>query len=267
MEKINLYNFRRGICCLCIVTLIFQSVPALAFDNCNCYFCGDEVEEEEIDYESLGEYEEIFRNFEDIADAEEEEEGVVAKTFFLKKWCKKLKRWFKKRLASMMKKLIGFKKFKSGEHCAYEIAHFKRKIDKKLHKTGDIENMLAEFDQHSGVSIEAYEGMNRFKSRIRYYYHNKHATPPKHPDHNRYDQCVEFMAKGKEGKKNDLADIPVRALIGGVEIACGFLIHILPFPGCRYLGRALIGHGATQIYEGYMQQYEDNNPEQQPEVA
>lgn len=266
MEKINLYNFRRGICCLCIVTLIFQSVPALAFDNCSCYFCGEEVEEEEIDYESLEEYEEIFRNFEEIADAEDEED-VVAKTFFLKKWCKKLKRWFKKKLIKILKKMVGFKKFKSGEHCAYEVAHFKRKIDKKLHKTGDIENMLEEFDQHSGISPEAYEGMNRFKSRIRYYYYNNKAKPTKHPDHDRYDQNVEFMTKGKDGKKNDLDDVPVRALIGGVEIACGVLIHILPFPGCLYLGRALIGHGAAQIFEGYMKQYEDNTPEEIPEMA
>lgn len=265
MEKISLYNFRNCICCLCIVTLIFQSVPALANDNCNCYFCGEEAEEE-IDYESLGEYEDMFRQFEEIADADDEE-GATAKTFFLKKWCKKLKRWFKKQLNKILKKMVGFKKFKSGEHCAYEVAHFKRKIDKKLHKTGDIENMLAEFDQHSGFSQEAYEGMNRFKSRIRYYYYNDKAKPPKHPDHNRYDQSVEFMAKGKDGKKNDLDDIPVRALIGGVEIACGFLIQILPFPGCLYLGRALIGHGATQIYEGYMKQYEETHPEQQPEMA
>lgn len=263
MEKINLYNFRNWVSCLCIVTLIFSSVPILAVDNCECYFCSED--EEEINYEELGEYEDMFREFEQIADAEDEEDDELQKKGFIKKWCRKLKRWFKKNVAKLVQKMIGFKTFSSGEHCAYEIAEFKRKIDNKLHKTGDIENMLSEFDKHSGVSVEAYEGMNRFKERIRYYYNNPKAPPPKHPDHNRYDQCVQFYAKGPHDKKNGLEDIPARALIGGVEIACGFLIQILPFPGCVFLGRALISHGATQIYEGYMNQYEEDHPHNPPQ--
>jgi len=260
MEKINQHSFRSCIYYLCLVSLVFSPISVRA-DECQCYFCGNLFEcEEAIDYEGLGEYEDMFREFE--ARSDEEEGEFVAKAFFLKKWCKKVKRWFKKTVAKVLKKMINYKKFKSGEHCAYEVAKFKRDVDKKLHNTGDIENMLKEFE--CGTDDPAYAGMESFRERIRYYYYNKNATPPKHPDHDRYNFCMDCQMATKDGKKkSDLDDIPIRALIGGVEVSCGFLIQVLPFPGCLWLGRALIGHGFSQIYEGYMQQYEEdqkNNP-------
>jgi hypothetical protein len=38
----------------------------------------------------------------------------------------------------------------------------------------------------------------------------------------------------------------------------------IPFPGCLFVGRTLIGHGATQLYEGYMQKYEREQQMNQP---
>lgn len=239
------------------MSLVFSPLSVKASTECHCYFCGDQFEiDEEIEYEGLEEYEDIFREFEVRADYEDSE--YMAKTFFVKKWCKKIKRWFKKTVVKLLKKMINYKKFKSGEHCAYEVANFKRKVDKKLHDTGNIEDMLQEFE--CGTDSPAYSGMESFRNRIRYYYYNKNAKPPKHPDHDRYNFCVNCSSKGKSGnQKSELEDIPIRAIIGGVEVSCGFLIQVIPFPGCLWLGRALIGHGFTQIYEGYMNKYEEEN--------
>lgn len=241
---------------VCVLVLLFSNISLVA-EEATCCSCGLQLESEDfIDYEGLGEYEEMFREFELRAEAEDCQ--IQAKTFFLKKWCKKLKRWFKKTVTKVLKKMVNFKKFKSGEHCAYEVAHFKKKVDKKLHNTGGIDEMFSEFDNHSNVCEEANEGMNKFKERIRYYYTHENAKPPKHPDHDRYNFCVNCSVHSKEHKNNQLEDVPVRALIGGVEIACGSLIAVLPFPGCRWLGFSLITHGSSQIYEGYMQQYEND---------
>lgn len=256
MEKPNFNRTGDSIRYVCVLILLFSPLSLVAEESfCTC--CGNELSSEDyIDYEGLGEYEEMFREFE--IRAEEEDSQFQAKGFFLKKWCKKLKRWFKKTITKVLKKMIDFKKFKSGEHCAYEVAHFKKKVDKKLHNTGSIDDMFSKFDNHSNFCEEATEGMNKFKERIHYYYTHENATPPKHPDHDRYNFCVNCSVHTEEHRKNDLEDVPIRALIGGLEIACGSLISVLPFPGCRWLGFSLITHGSSQIYEGYMQEYENN---------
>lgn len=59
--------------------------------------------------------------------------------------------------------------------------------------------------------------------------------------------------------KNDEKDnANPQYIFGYLEIACGSLIHILPFPGCKALGKLLIGDGCIRI--GY-QYYEDKDTE------
>lgn len=241
MDKINQYTFRMCVYTVCISALVYSPI---SISGCECDFCSNSPIE--IDYNGLEEYEEMFREFEHLADQEDAINSPEAS--WLKKWCKKSKRWFKKRVASVLKSLINYKKFKSGEHCAYEIAHFKRNVDKKLYDTGDIEDVLNEFD--NSIDDAAFMGMQSFKERVRFYYHNKNAKPTDQ----KTTLCFDCSRPGQH--KGQLDDIPLRALIGGVEVAVGSMIQVLPYAGCFWLGRALIGHGMTQIYEGYMQQNE-----------
>lgn len=252
MEK-SFYNIaRNNICRFCLFTLCLSPLSVAAE---LCTSCGCSVSKDEISYQGLGDYEEMLREFDRISELEEE---LQPRGFFLQKWCKHLKKWFKKKLVKVLIKMVDLNKFKNGEHCAFELAHFKKKIDKKLYNTGSLDNIFSEIDLHSNVCQEAKNGMNRFKERVNYYYTHDKALPPGYADPNRYDMCIDCSTNIYGYPRNELEDIPIRALFGGVEIGCGALIAVLPFPGCRFLGFSLITHGSSQIYEGYMQEYEKN---------
>ncbi len=239
MERSFLWCRNKCLCVIFVFIAIFSTV-LLASDDCaETILEENEIEkvEESFDYESLGKFEDTFRQFEIDSELEDNLEDAQTKGF-LKKWSKKLKKWFAKKVYKIFKKMTGIKKLRNGEDCAYTIAKFKRKIDKKLYHTGDIEEMLSEFDQHTdGTSHD----MNKFKDRIRFYYKHKKVKPPGHGD-----EQNQF-----KDEENQLKNIPTKALIGGLEIACGSIIAILPFPGCRYLGVAIISYGITDVYEAY----------------
>ena len=239
MSKISRNIFERFIHIICILSFICCPFRSIANE---CSYCN--VYQEEIDYESLGEYECMFREFEAIVDSQEDD--LDQKTFFLKKWCRKLKRWFKKRLAKVLRKFVSFHKVRNSEECAYEIVQFKKSVDRKLHRTAHIENFIGKFERYT--SDPKVSGVHKLSGRIRHYHYNPHARPPA------------IYAKGN----NELDEVPTRALIGAGEIILGLVILDIPFPGCLFVGRTLIGHGATQLYEGYMQKYEREQQINQP---
>lgn len=244
MEKININRIGNYIHYVCILALVCMPLQVSAKCACGCERINED--DADIDYEKLGEYEEIFRDFENQIEVDEQSEAY--KAFFLVKWCKKLKRWFKKRVYNFLSSISGLKGERHPEYCAYTVAHFKRKVDKICY-TMNIDELFRMCSKEIGDS-PAFASMQKFNARIRYYHDNKDALPPRHPQHNRYDQSV---------KDCDLEDVPTRAIFGGVEVACGCLIVVLPFPGCSWLGKTLIAHGSYQIYEGYMRQYEQQN--------
>jgi hypothetical protein len=235
----------------------------LADHECNCDYCELELDfEEPIDYEELGEYEGMFREFEEKIEEEEGDLDVECGVF--KKWGKKLKRWFKKRVVDLIKKCVDLEKIRNAEDCAYTVADFKRKAD-KIHNTGSIEKMFKDFDDRLPDNAPV-AGFEHFKSRVKYYYNNKKARSPKNKSFDVSNLNIEHRKPEYNG---ELDDIPTRALIGGAEIACGSLIAVLPFPGCAWLGWTLIGHGSTQIYEAYMNEYEkqyNNSPHEVVDV-
>lgn len=149
---------------------------------------------------------------------------------------------------------MDLEKIRNAEDCAYTVADLKRKAD-KIHNTGSIEKMFKEFDDRLPENAPA-AGFKHFKNRVKYYYFNKKARPPKNNSFDVSDLNIDLRKPEYNG---ELDDIPTRALIGGVEIACGSLIAAIPFPGCSWLGWTLIGHGATQIYEAYMNEYENQS--------
>ncbi len=247
MAKINRNAFLKCVFNFFIYTYFIQSI-SLNASECQCNFCANEKIENEFDYSKLGDFEEMFLEFDRLSEENENE----SKEFFVKKWCKKAKRYFKKRLIKVVKKIINVKDFRNADDCAYTVAKFKRKIDRKVHNTGKIDEILVKFDEIA--DDERFVGMKAFSGRIKYYSENKKARPPKHPDYNRYNQDVDFIAKSGE-----LDHIPDRALFGGVEIGCGLLIGVLPFPGCAWLAGIMIGHGWSLIFDGYMQEWEKQN--------
>lgn len=261
MEKININFIADFFHYIYIFTFICSPISLLAVNNYESNFSELDVDSERfINYEKLEEYEEMYRIFE----AEMEEEGseeYSMKGGSFSKWGNPLKRWLKQTTVSLIKKMVNLKKIRNSEDCAYTVVEFKRKLD-ALHETGDIETMLNSFGVHV-PDDPRYASMEKFKNRIRYYHYNEKAKPAKCPFSDRY--CIEFSQRYRNNK-NDLDDIPARALIGGVEIACGSLIMVLPFPGCRWLGWTLITHGTTQIYEGYMNEYEEQSTKNESTV-
>ena len=266
MAKAFSFGFMRTIpyYYFCVLLLTFNVIVGTetTWQCQNCYV--DIDSEEPIAYEDLGDYESIFRCFEQMMDEEEtinqDIKSPEMSENFVKKWTKKLKRWFKKRIAKSLKKWMGLKKVKNGDQCAYAVAEFKRKIDKNF-KVGTIDEIFAQFDHY--IPKEAnHQHLDKFKTRVKFYYDNKNARPKKAIDPNRYNLCVSCRQYQQEQEPNELNDIPVRALIGGIEIGCGCIMLYIPFPPVMWLGRTLIAHGISQIYEGYMTEYEENQKQQ-----
>lgn len=197
--------------------------------------------DEPTNYEEYGEFAEILKVFEDeIALQEEVDESEAIEKGVFSKWTKKLKRWFLKRTKKVLKKCLKLTHCSNPEECAYTAAKFKRKID-KVCNTGSIDNIFSNFDKNipKGKNIDSFE---YFKDRIRFYHKNKHAKPSK------------YVAKGEV--RDDLKNIPFGAVMGGLEIFCGSLVAVLPFPGCRYLG----ADGLSRIITAYADDYEHNHP-------
>lgn len=244
----------------CVLLFTFNVV--LASDQTwqcqNCYV--DIDSEEPVSYGDLGDYEMMFRCFEQMMDqeetAEESNQPFQMKGNFIQKWSKKVKRWMTKKIAKSMKKWMGLKKVKNGDECAFAVAEFKRKIDKKF-EIGSIDQIFNEFDRY--VPKESnLDHLDKFKKRVKFYYNNKNAHPRKAVDPNRYNLCIHCQQYQHQQEANELNEIPVRALIGGIEIGCGCIMIYIPFPPVIWLGRTLIAHGIGQIYEGYMTEYEKN---------
>lgn len=204
--------------------------------------------EEEIELEELGEFIPMYLDMErelDLAECEDDE--FVKAEFFLKKWTRKLKRWFKKKLMSLLKHFLNIKnEGGSMDYCAYTVAKHKRLFD-KLYNTGKIDRTLAMFDRHCPKNVPP-GFKEEFKERVRYYVEN----PKKRvSDGLEYDFLA---AKEKEKQK-----YPPRAIFGGLEIFTGALICALPFPGTEYIGKLLIGTGFALVCESCCTEYEKNH--------
>lgn len=191
--------------------------------------------------EEYGEFSELVKHIEEeIACQEEYTESDPIKKGVFSKWTRKLKNWFLKRTTRLFKKCLKLSHCSNFEECAYTAARFKHKMD-KVYNTGNIENLLSDFDTHvpKGEEIEVLEN---FKNRIRFYHENKHVKPRKQ------------IAKGKMG--DELKDIPFGAVIGGLEIFCGALIFVLPFPGCKTIGSAIAIDGGSRIASAMIEKHE-----------
>lgn len=238
-HKNNSSRYFRFIFVLLLYSTLHQSL-AVAQNYQYSYECAYDYDEP-TDYEEYGEFAEILKVFEDeIALQEEVDESEAIEKEVFSKWTKKLKRWFLKRTKKVLKKCLKLTHCSNPEECAYTAAKFKRKVD-KVRNTGDIENILSDFDKGipEGKNIASFE---HFKDRVRFYHKHKHAKPSK------------YIAKGEV--RDDLKDIPTGALIGGVEVFCVSLISVLPFPGCYWLGRAMVLDGGSRIASALIDQHD-----------
>jgi hypothetical protein len=219
------------------ITLIFSFIcsPILvAAEKCREFsLCEEELFVEGADYELFEKFEEAFNQFEIESSVEDEDDSEDDKKGFLKKWKKKLKKWFTKKIYKIFKKITGIKKIRNGEQCAYSVAKFKRRIDKKLHHTGSVDKMFEKFDEH--MDQPYYSKMNSFKERVRFYHENKKERP------------TENNKEANDKAQQDLKNIPIQAMIGGVGVSCGIIIMVIPFPGCSTLGKWIIGAGVEMI--------------------
>jgi len=227
-----------------IYGLVFAPV-LLSAERCGeCSVCQEEFVED-ADYEMFEEFERAFEQFDKEAIVEDEDDSDAHKKGFLKKWKKKLKKWFAKKVYKIFRKMTGIKKIKNGEDCAYTIAKFKRKMDKKFSKQITVDEMFQKFDEHAGKT--GYEDMIKFKDRIKFYHKNKHEKPP----------CHNPSKEAQEKADNDLKNIPVKAMIGGVGVFCGGIIAVIPFPGCFKLGCYIAEAGVALIISAYADPYLD----------
>lgn len=225
------------------IALIFSIVCAplqISCNECQCYFC--EEQGEDLNHEIFNQLDEAFRQFE--YEVENSENDELHTKGFLGKWCKKLKKWFKKKAYHLFKKIAGVKKLKTKEDCAYAIAKFKRKIDKKLYNTGKIDKIFEKFDE----KFEKNHQMNDFKDRIKFYHQNKDAVPEHHQE--RFDDVNAQMK-----------DVPISILVGGVTFYCGAVVAMIPFPGCPLLGGIMMGCGAELMYNSWANDFSEKQEE------
>jgi hypothetical protein len=184
----------------------------------------------------------------------ESDDELQSKEFFVKKWCKKAKKWFKKKIVATIKNLLHLENMSSPDDCAYAVAELKRSFDKKIWNTGSIDKILSQMS-HSFPGSESDVTKQEFFERVKYYSKNKDKKPNK-------TRIIHYPKAGQQVNpqlKEQLDNTPPRVLFGYLEIGCGFLICCLPFAGCQALGGSLIMHGASQIYDGRMNEYEKEN--------
>jgi len=62
-----------------------------------------------------------------------------------------------------------------------------------------------------------------------------------------------YDSKSLVSKKSGGEDIPERVVIGYVEVFCGVLIAMIPFPVCEALGTGLIINGLNEIINGQVE--------------
>lgn len=257
MEKIIYNHFSHSIFYISFLLCVCSSFTLLANHECDCLYCElGEGLEEGFNYESLGEFEDLFRNIEEAFDANDMELEIEVECGLFKKWGKKIKRWMKKRVYNLFKKCVNLDKMRTMDDCAYTVAKFKRKLD-KIHKTGSIDKMLDKFDKQLPKDPRISDFL-AFKNKIKYYCNNKHAKP----SHTNCLALFEFDCR-KPKYNGELDHIPMRALCGGVMMGCGCLIAVIPFPGCSYVGGVMGATGFGMIVDAYVKKREEeekNNP-------
>lgn len=241
MSKIG---WRSPVCSVLILCVCFHSIcpqSLVAYPN----FIIENYEELPDSYEYYGEYGYMLEAYDravEIEEALEENCGIFSK------WGKKLKRWFKNTVRGMCMKFLQIQPSSDPEVCAYNVAKLKRHID-SVYKTDDVSVLLDNFQNELPSNCK---GASSFKARVRYYVENKDARPYG-GDVNRYDQHVNLTVH------DDLKDTDSAYIFGYLEIACGALISVLPFPGCKVLGRLLITNGVYRIgYKKYEEMDEEN---------
>ena len=248
MENVFLLCSNVGIRFAIIYGLVFAPVLLSANDFRRCVVCEEEIPED-ADLELFEEFEKAFERFE--VESEQEEEAEEAhKKGFLKKWCKKLKKWFAKKVYKIFKKMTGIKKIKNGEDCAYTIAKFKRKMDKKFNKQITVDEMFEKFDEHT--DSVGYNNMIKFKERVKFYHKNKHEKPHSHEK----DE--------QEKDESQLKGVPLKVLVGGTGIFCGTIIMFIPLPGCKKLGAYIIETGITLIASAYIDPMLEDKQQEEP---
>jgi len=249
MEKVFLLRGDLYIRVAIIYGLVFAPVFLGANDYNRCVVCEEEIPDEGADLELFEEFERAFEEFDKEAVVEEEDDSEAHKKGFLKKWTKKLKKWFAKKIYKIFKKIAGVKKIKNSEDCAYAIAKFKRKMDKKFSKHLTVDEMFQKFDEHT--ENFRYNDMVKFKDRIKFYHKNKHEKPPQHHQ------------DGFDEHSKELEKVPMKVMLGGVGIFCGTIIMFIPLPGCYSLGKYVIETGIGLIAANYIDQMIDS--EKKPE--
>ncbi len=251
MEKTFFNHFKHCIFYVHFLLCICCSFPLLAEHECDCPYCelGEGIEET-FNYESLGEFEDLFRDIEEAFDADDREQEIEIECGVFKKWRKKIKRWMKKRVYKLFKKCVNLDKMRTMDDCAYTVAKFKRKVD-QLYNTGSIDKMLDKFDEQLPNDPRISNFMS-FKNKIKFYCKNKHAKP----SDTSYRSLFEIDCRKPE-YNGELDHIPTRALFGGVLMGCGTLIGFIPFPGCAFVGGAIATTGLGMVVDAYTKKWED----------
>ena len=209
-----------------------------------CELLSSSIEdEEEENYEQYGEFADMMKEFNDAIETENEKESHEGRGLF--SWGKNIKNWFKNLIKNMVFKFLDLKDGGDVETCAYNFAQIKRKVD-KVYKTGSVKKILKSFDN---VITHKDPRLEYFKERIYYYCKHKNASPKRSLDQRYYGVS----------KENPLRDVDAQYIFGGLEVACGFLIGILPFPCCQTIGITLIGDGCIRMGYQFYEDYDKKN--------
>jgi len=209
--------------------------------------CNIDYLEEIDDLESLGKYKDMYKTYLIISEIEEKSYGVISK----------FKKSIKKKVFRLFKRLACKAFFQSTDHFGYSVAYSKKRLDKLSKKNKySTEKFIKKLDEKL-PKIMPEKDRELIKNKIKFFIDNKHASP-KSDFELAMEMYNEFQKPEYHG---ELDHIPVAALFGGVEVACGLLIVALPFPGCIWLGQTLMSTGIGTISAAYIKKYIDEHPE------
>jgi hypothetical protein len=209
------------------------------------------------DEEYLGEYQEIYDILEKTVEEDELlKDDVFCRTNgFISKCSKKLNRFYLKQVKKMISKLLNPQVLEDPERMCYEIAHFKRKID-KVYNIGPIDTCFFMINKMTEDKLY-HPHIKHMTSRIKFYYENRDVRVQK--INKKMDVCQGVLDIIDNMDIQVGIEIPPEVNFALGEMLIGGIIFIIPIPGATTVGAFFFIRGCNDMAEYAKREYCDKH--------
>lgn len=225
------------------------------------------------DIDGLGAYAQYYMDFQHIVSLNEFKYiDIMAdvavskgldKEFAVKGAWKRLKKWVLTRVKKQFISMWGIQTkqlYKDKPlHSAYLTKYFRKNVRTKMKKKWDKIMLKA----RSNIDENGSKFFDHFEHCVMYYHYNDSERPDRDIA-DRYNFYVytkdptEAQQQTLNQHSEQLKKVPLKVVIGCLEVGCGAIICFIPFPGCASLGYWVMSGGGALIGAGLMEMIEDS---------